>query len=115
RNLPEQEVADAHLSARADQEVGIRLAGRIEKFAEAALVEIVRSYPRRNGAPCGVDDLGAAAVIESDVEQHAAVALGLPDAGLQLVPHIVRQFFGAPDDLKANVVLEQGIELETQI
>ena len=33
-DLPEQEVADAHLAAGADQQIGIGLAGRVEKLAE---------------------------------------------------------------------------------
>src|SRR5262245_25617731 len=40
-DLPEEEVADAHLTARPDEQVGVRLARRVEKLAEAALVEVV--------------------------------------------------------------------------
>src|SRR5437867_13246031 len=34
-DLPEEEVADAHLAARADQQIRIRLAGGVEELAEA--------------------------------------------------------------------------------
>ena len=90
RDLPEQEVADAHLAARADQQIGIGLAGGVEELAEAPLVEIVGRDAGRDRAARGVDDLGAAAVVERDVEQHAGVARGLPDADLELVLHVGR-------------------------
>src|SRR5581483_785727 len=41
RDLPQQEVADAHLAARPDEEIGIRLPRRVEELAEPPLVEIV--------------------------------------------------------------------------
>ena len=45
RDLPEQEVADAHLAARADEQVGIGLAGGVEQVAEPLLVEAAGSRP----------------------------------------------------------------------
>jgi len=40
-DLPQQEVAHPHLAARADKEIRIGLAGRIEKVGEVLLVEVV--------------------------------------------------------------------------
>ena len=40
-DLPEQEVADAHLAAGADQQIGIGLAGGVEEAGEALLVDLV--------------------------------------------------------------------------
>src|SRR5689334_3050111 len=56
-DLPEQEVADAHLAAGPDQQIGIRLPRRVEKIAEAPLVEVVGIDPRRQHALHRVDDL----------------------------------------------------------
>ena len=72
RDLPEQEVADPHLAARPDQQVGIGLARGIEKISEALLVQLVGADARRHDAARGFHDFGAAAVVERDVEQHAA-------------------------------------------
>src|SRR2546423_523375 len=53
RNLPQQEIADAHLAARPNQQIGIRLAGRIQELAEAPLVELLGRDPRRDRAARG--------------------------------------------------------------
>src|SRR5262245_44543730 len=55
-NLPQQVVADAKLSARADQQIGVRLAGRVEEAREALLVQILRPDPRFDRPARGIDD-----------------------------------------------------------
>src|SRR5262245_5201001 len=40
RDLTQQEVADAHLAARPDQEIRIRLTGGVEKVPEVLFVQI---------------------------------------------------------------------------
>src|SRR5437868_5602653 len=67
-DLPEEKVADAHLAAGPDQQIGIGLAGGVEELAEAPLVEIVGGHAGGDRAARGVDDLGAAAVVQRDVE-----------------------------------------------
>src|SRR6266850_1535664 len=114
RDLPQQEVAHAHLAARANQQIGIRLPRRVEEVAEAPLVEIVGVDAGGQHALRRVEDLGAAAVVERDVEQHAGVVLGLPDADLELVPHVLGQFFFAADHAKADVVLEERAQLRSE-
>ena len=47
RDLPEQEVRDAHLAARADQQIRIRLARRVKETGELILVQVLRSKTRR--------------------------------------------------------------------
>src|SRR5712671_4639088 len=42
RDLPQQEIADAHFAAGPNEEIGIRLTGGIQKVAEGALVERFR-------------------------------------------------------------------------
>src|SRR5262245_30477563 len=115
RDLPEQEVAHAHLAARADEQVGIGLVRRIEELAEALLVEIVRGDARRQHAPRRVDDLGAPAVVQRDVEQHAAVLRGLLLADLELTLDVGRQFLRAADHAEPDVVRHQRAELETDV
>src|SRR5437660_12512869 len=84
RDLPEQEIADAHLAARTDQQIGIGLAAGVEEGAESLLVQIVRRHARRDRAPRGIDDLGASAIVQRDVELHAAVLRRLVYASLEL-------------------------------
>src|SRR5262245_6362937 len=114
-NLPEEEVADAHLAARPDEQVGIGLARRVEKLAEAALVEVVGAYAGGDRAARGVDDLCAAAVVERDVEEHAAVAGGFGDPEGQLGAHVGRELVGSAHDLEPDVVLQQRAELEADV
>ena len=76
-DLPQQEVGDAHLPARADDQVGIGQPGGVEMRARTSSSSIcarVDSAPARDAGgdrADGVDDLGAAAVVERD---HAASA-----------------------------------------
>src|SRR5439155_4943331 len=114
-NLPQQEVADAHLAARPDQQVGIGLAGGVEKIAEPPLVELVGRDAGRQRAPCRVDNLRTTTVVERDVEPHPGVCRRLPNTDIELVLHIGRELVFAADDMKSNIVLEQRAELKTQI
>src|SRR5207253_1978791 len=49
-DLPEQVVADAHLAARPNQQIWIRLPRGVEEARELLLVEIVRADARLNRA-----------------------------------------------------------------
>src|SRR5436309_7832993 len=115
RDLPEQEIADAHFAARPDQQIRIGLARRVEKPGEPPLVEIVRPQAGRDRAARRVHDFGAAAVVQRDVEQHPGVGRRLPDAELEFVLHVGRKLLGAADDAKRDVVLEQRAELEADV
>src|SRR5262245_713835 len=72
RDLPQQIVADSHLTARPDQEVRIGLASSVEKAGKALLVELLRAYAGGHRAPGSVDDLGSPPVVQRDVEQHSS-------------------------------------------
>src|SRR5688572_5777250 len=114
-DLPEQKVTDAHLAARPDQQIGIGLARGVEEAREPTLIEIFRLHARLNGATRGVDDLSPAAVIERDIEQHAGILrrpmLGIEQLGLD----VGRQRVGSADDVEADVVAQQRVELQTQV
>src|SRR5262245_21981140 len=114
-DLPQQEIADAHFAAGADEQIRIGLVGGVEEFAEALLVQIVGGDVGGEHAARSVDDLGAAAVVERDVEQHPAVRRRLALADLELLAHVGRQLLGAADDPEADVVLEQRAQLEPQV
>src|SRR5258706_16221691 len=115
RDLPQQEVADAHLAARADQQIRIGLPCRVEELAEAPLVERLGAHAGRDRATRGVDDLRAPTVVQRDIEAHARVARGPVDADLQLALHVGRQLVGAADHLELDVVLVERAELEPDV
>src|SRR6476646_6894948 len=114
-DLPEQEVAHAHLAARSDQQVRIGLAGGVQIRGELPLVELVRADAVTNRAPRGVDDLGAAAVAQRDVELHAGVRPRALLGSVELAADVGLQPIGLADDVKSNVVLEQCLELGAEV
>src|SRR5688572_4491951 len=115
RDLPEQVVADAHLTARADEEIRIRLTGRIEKAREPLFVEILGTHARFDGASCRIDDLGASAVVQRNVEEHPAAALRALDRDVQLILDVGRQLLHPADHAKADVIAQQRVQLGPQI
>src|SRR5207245_8255333 len=87
RELPEEEVAEAHLATGADQEVGIRDAVRAEVPGERAggdllRVEVAAPHAPRDGAR-RARDLLAPAVAHGEDHGHAGVAPGRRDGGAQ--------------------------------
>src|SRR5439155_16577475 len=79
------------------------------------LVEILRTETCSDDASHSVDDLGASAVVECDVEQHSAVVGCLANAQLELALDIRGEFVDASDGSESDVVLEQRAELEAEI
>src|SRR2546426_1000847 len=71
-DLPQQEVRDAHLAARADEQVGIRQALGVERAADVRLRHRVRRQLARLHAPRedakGVEQLVAPAVVEGGAD-----------------------------------------------
>src|SRR5207237_10102353 len=65
--------------------------------------------------PGRVVAVGAAAVVEGDIEQHPAAACGALDAEVELALYVVRELILAADDTKTDVVREQRLELGSQI
>ena len=114
-DLPQQVVADAHLAARPNHQVGVGLAAGVEEARERRLVKLIGTQSRRHGAPRRVDDFRAAAVVQRDVEQHAARAGGSCDRLIQFLAHVARQFVGPADDVEPDVVAEQHVQFRTQI
>src|SRR5262245_56813061 len=115
RDLPEQDVADAHLAARPDQQIRIGLPGGVEEVAEATLVEIIGTHAGGNRATRRVHDFRASTVVERDVEQHAGVGRGLRDAHRQLGLHVGGELVGSADHLEPDVVLQERAELEADV
>src|SRR5262249_1615232 len=93
--LPEEEVAEPHLPARADEEVGIGNPVRAEVLRDGAggdllRIELAPAHPTRDRAR-GAGDLLATAVADREDDRHPGVPLrrldrrpqGLADCGRQ--------------------------------
>src|SRR5207249_5000116 len=119
RELPEEEVAEAHLAAGADQEIGIRDAARAEVLGERAggdPVGVELAAPDAPGAGArGARDLLAPAVADGEDHGHTGVAPGRGDGGAQRPAHRQRQAAEAADGEQADLVLHHLAELGRQV
>src|SRR5260370_5456767 len=78
-NLPEENITDAHSAAGANEKIGIRKIGGVEMARELIFGDWLRgavAVALAEEGVHGVDDFRAAAVVEGDGENHAAVAGG---------------------------------------
>jgi len=110
RDLPEKEIADAHFSAGADEEIGIGKVGGIEMTSELLFadglgggVAVMTPAFGENGVH-GIDKFGAAAVVESDRKNHTAVACGGVDGVARVLLDRERQVIGSAKEAHTNVV-----------
>ena len=105
--LPQQEVAGALLTAGADDQVGIALAGGVEVLGEAILVDLRDRHAGSQQHSGGVDDLRPPRVVEGDVERHPLAVpgplLGLPDGAHDVGGGFVQ----APDDAHPDALCDQ--------
>src|SRR5438067_2563511 len=110
-DLPQQEVRDPHLTAGADQQIGIRHAVGVEGAADVGLRDVVGSQlagPHAAGQRAeGVEQLVAAAVVEGHQQGEAAVGARLVDDVVDPAPHRQRHAVVAPDHAQAHVALHQ--------
>src|SRR5919198_1617459 len=74
RELPEQEVRDAKLARRPDQQVRIRHVRLVQAGRECLLVDLVRFDAVLDEPACGGGQLGAPAVVEGDPELEPLVS-----------------------------------------
>ena len=74
--LPEQEVRDAQLAARSDQQIGVGKLWCVEIRCEDVLVDLLGVDAALDDPPGRLDQLGAAAVVERDPQVDARVQLG---------------------------------------
>src|SRR5579875_867806 len=81
--LPQEEVGQPLLSARADEEIGVREASRVQRGGKALLVDVVRADAARlhrfRQRAARADDLGPTAVIEGQRQDQARSLGGLGD------------------------------------
>src|SRR3954453_16291504 len=66
RRLPQQEVRDARLTRRANDDVGVGHRRLVEVLVDQLLVDLVGADARPPDGLHGIDDLGPPAVVEGD-------------------------------------------------
>ena len=119
RDLPEQVVRDAHLTARTDEQIRVGKPGRIELRFDRRLVDVLgiqhaglhlfRERAHRVG------ELGAARVVEGDVEDHALSARRRGERLLQLALDGDIEAVHAPHHAEDDVVVEERPQLPPQV
>ena len=92
RDLPEQEIADAHFTRGPDQKIGIGKARRVEPRRDGLLIDAQIAQPSFHARVFDdrverVHQFRPAAIVNRDVQPHAGVVRGGLDRGFQLLPH----------------------------
>src|SRR5207248_109514 len=77
--LPQQEIAEAHLASRPDDQVEIRQTRCIQVAVDQIFGNLFCSNARGEHALDGSGDLLATAIVECNVQDQASVALGQLD------------------------------------
>jgi hypothetical protein len=104
RRLPEQEVADPHFAAGADEEVGIGRVAERHVAVERRLVEVLGLDAADHRLPARLDDVPAAAVVEGDRQVDPGVVAGAVLGVLPGLAQLVRDLGAVADDADANAV-----------
>src|SRR5579871_4171261 len=117
--LPEEEVADPHLSAGADEKVGIGDAGRAEVLGKHALsdalrIELTPRYPAGDRTD-RAHDVVAPAVAHGERDGHARVVARRRDRLAQRSAHRRGQPAQVADREQADVMLHHLAELALQV
>ena len=111
-DLPEEKIADAHFAAGADEKIGIGQVGGVEMLGEVFLgdgsggVAVAARLGGTGGEDSvhGVDNFGAATVIEGDGEHHARVFCRGFNGFARVLLDAVGKFIGAAEETHADIV-----------
>ena len=97
--MPQKEVADTPLARRADYEVRVGEHGNVEARCDCRLIDLVRRHTVFHQPAYRIDYLGAATVVEADVEDAAFVARRSLRRLVDALAHPLRQLVApAADD-----------------
>src|SRR6056297_124507 len=116
--VPQQVIGEPVFSAGPDEQVGFRLAGKLERVAECGLVDRLRIEFASAGLfgelARGRDDIVTAAVACRDVEQKAGVVAGNLLGARHSALQGLRQSFPAPDEVQTHVVPIELVDFAIQ-
>jgi len=113
-DLPEKEITDAHFAAGADEQIGIREIRGVEVardfvFCDQRWGDRRRVMASGEDGVYGVDQFGAAAVVEGDGEDHARVGRSGFGGFARIFLDGGGKIFGAAEEAHTDVVaLDEG-------
>src|ERR1035437_8676840 len=121
--LPEQEIAHAHLAARADEQIRVGTIPRPKMLGDDLLVDVRRvelaALHFLADSADGIHDFNAAAVAQRHDQRQAIVLGKCRDGFLEMLLHVFRQAINLANDFEADVVLVQlrrlGLEIMDEI
>ena len=112
-DLPQQEIADTHFARGSDEEVKIRESGGVESRCDGLFVDVQASQTALkarviNDGVHGIHQLGAAAVVNGDVQAHTAIARCNFDGVVQLLADLAPgELIHAAHAGESNAVAQQ--------
>src|SRR5262249_18088436 len=114
-DLPQQEVREAILAARPDQEVRVGYAGGVERRGDARLVDRAGGEGAAGDAvgqgPHRPHQLPASAIVERDQEGEPRVPLGRADGALDALSHALLERRELAESAKPDVVVDETRQL----
>ena len=119
-DLPQQEIADAHFTRSSDQQIGFGQLGRMQMAGDGLLVnhQMIQAAVNSGVVDDGVHrvhDFVPRAVIDGEIEPHAAIPGGQFLNCAKLVIHAGGKRFHAPARLQPDVVSLQLLKFVPQI
>src|SRR5918992_4869645 len=109
--LPEEEVGNAQLAGRANEEIRLGHLRRIQPRSDRVLVDVARIQPLLDDPAGRLDDLVTAAVVERDPELEPLVLVGLPLEGCHLRLELGARSVAATDEARVDALALQIREL----
>ena len=111
RDLPQQEIADAHFAAGADEKIGIGKVGGVEVACQIFLGDrLGRLMAVARGEDCvhGIDNFCTATIVQRDVQDHTGVFRQRFSGFASIFLDGFGEFVSAPQKTHADIVsLEQ--------
>jgi len=107
RGLPEEEVAEAHFAAGANQQVRLRQISRVEVPGDRFRSDRLGRNPASDDLPYGVHELSLAGVVDAQVQNESRVASGCRDCLPQGLRRGGREVINPAGGTQADVVLIQ--------
>src|SRR6266436_2281642 len=118
-DLPQEEVTDPHLTARADQEIGIWNAGSAERRRNQLLIDglgsEIAALDAAGDRAHGFRQLLTAAVADGEDDRHAGVPLGALDDVAERELHLAGELPDVADREEADAILHHPLHFGHEV
>src|SRR5258708_15639550 len=114
RRFPDQEIRKALFSGGANDKVRLGQVGMVEGVADVLVGESLGVYPCGQKRLDRVDDLGAAPVVDQQVQHPPLVGTGQRLGGLDLAKQLHRQPIAPPRDAELHALAVELFDLAIQ-